>query len=712
MKAKPNERVLSIEPQRKDFAETYALDSNYEGGINLKQILETLQRRFVLVASITTAIATLAILKPLTSQPQYNAVFEIFVEPVTIETKVASKESKDSTTEEEIISVKLDDVQLKILKSPQILDPIVKQLKAKYPEVSYQSLYKDLTITTNKTQNLLTVTYNNTNEQQVEDAIDAIAQAYMNYSLETRQAGANRGIKFLDEQIPLIQTRVQKLQEQLQKIRQKNNFIDPKVQAEQLAGRLETLTKQQQDVQSQIRETQLFANNLTKELTNNPSDSNLALELGTPYYKELRQQLTKINIKIAEQSAIFSDNNEEIQRLKEERQEILNLIEKEAQKNQSILKKRIDLLENQETTYQTKINNLQQEIKALSVVTRKYDNILREIDVVSSSINQFVIEKEGLRVYAAQKTSPWNLLTPPTKPQKYTPSLLKYSVLGTSLGFLFGLALATILENQNNTLNSLHQVRSITMLPVVGKIPFNREYKKLAAPKQPVALIEAAQPEQKDSVMQLVNNMSAQLENFPFIEEFNFLYANLNFLRQDTSIRSLTVSSSIAGEGKSTVAINLARAVAAIGKKVLLVDADLRSSNEIYSSIISKSDLGLSDYLCLDRLDVRSVIQPSLVDRNLFVMTSGWLTNNPIKLIDSEKMQQLIKELQKNFDLVIYDTSSLIGYADVNILASRTDGIIIVTALGKLKKNLLQEALEQLNLSRIPVFGIVVNQLN
>jgi polysaccharide biosynthesis transport protein len=707
MESKQNPSALSVRPQHWESTQSFSSEYTNEGGLDLKQIVDIIQRRFLPIAAITLTVGMLAALKPLTSKPEYNSTFEIFVEPVTIETKVASRESKNSSTEEEIVSVKLDEVQLKILRSQQILEPIVKQLQAKYPDFSYVSLSKDLLISTNKDENLLTVTYRNYNAQQVEDTIEAIAQAYMKYSLETRQTGANRGIKFLDEQIPLIQQKVYQLQEKLQKIRQKNNFIDPKVKAEQLSIRLDNLIKQQQDIQAQISDSELFAIELKRELISKPDESDTASQMATPFYKELKEQLAKLDIKIYQQSVTFSDESNEIIDLKEERKKLVDSIAKESKKAELVITKRIASLKKQNQVITKKIDNLKQEIQNLSVVTRKFDNIVREIEGVSGNVNQFAVEKEGLRVYAAQRTSPWSLLAPPGKPQEYVPSLFKYSLFGTSLGFLLGLGVAVALDKSKDVLNSSLEIRDLAKLTIIGKIPFNKKYKKIPSVNKEIPRIKPSITEEKN-----IQSVIITAETFPLLEEFNSLYANLCLLNGELSIRSLAIGSATSGEGKSIVAINLARAVAAAGRKVLLVDADLRGSHKLCDLLVSNSDLGLSDYLSLKNLDLKAVIQSSIVDRNFFVMSSGWMTNNPIKLISSEKMKNLMQQLETNYDLVIYDTSSVLGFADVNLLASRTDGMILVTALGKLQKSQFQEALEQLSISRIPVFGVVANRVN
>ena len=195
--------------------------------------------------------------------------------------------------------------------------------------------------------------------------------------------------------------------------------------------------------------------------------------------------------------------------------------------------------------------------------------------------------------------------------------------------------------------------------------------------------------------------------DFQVLEAFRSLHTNIHFLASDTPISSLVISSAEHGDGKSTVAINLAQAAAAMGQRVLLVDADLRRP-QVHTLLGLPNEQGLSNIVFTD-LPVLKVIQRSALSENLFVLTSGQILPEPTKLLSSKKMQNIVEQLRQQFDLIIYDTASILGLADSSLLATHTAGILLVTRIDKTDRSVLRQALEQLKLSRTNVLGMVCN---
>lgn len=191
------------------------------------------------------------------------------------------------------------------------------------------------------------------------------------------------------------------------------------------------------------------------------------------------------------------------------------------------------------------------------------------------------------------------------------------------------------------------------------------------------------------------------------IEAFYSLHTNIGFLGSDTPIHSLAVSSALHADGKSTVASHLAQVAAAMGQRVLLVDADLRLP-KVHTLLGLPNEQGLSNVIS-SSLPIFRVIQQSPLSENLFVLTAGQIPPDPIKLLSSKKMQNIMEQLRQEFDLVIYDTSPVIGLADSSILAPYTDGIMLVVRMGKTDRSLVMQALERLKISRATVLGAVSN---
>ncbi len=138
-----------------------------------------------------------------------------------------------------------------------------------------------------------------------------------------------------------------------------------------------------------------------------------------------------------------------------------------------------------------------------------------------------------------------------------------------------------------------------------------------------------------------------------------------------------------------------------MGQRVLLVDANLRSPS-LHNRVGLMNVQGLTDIISQD-LDWHNVIERSPLEENLFVMTAGPIPPDSVRLLASQKMQDLMNELQADFDLVIYDTPPLLGFADAYLLAANTNGIVLVAGLGKLKRTAMQQVLEEIQVSGTPI---------
>jgi polysaccharide biosynthesis transport protein len=139
-----------------------------------------------------------------------------------------------------------------------------------------------------------------------------------------------------------------------------------------------------------------------------------------------------------------------------------------------------------------------------------------------------------------------------------------------------------------------------------------------------------------------------------------------------------------------------------------LVDADLRHPS-VHHRMGLMNIQGLTDAISALDTDFNKVIQRSPIEENLFVLTAGLTPPDPVRLLASTKMQDLMLNFQNEYDLVIYDTPPLLECSDAYQLAARTDGIVLVTALGKLKRSYLEQTLEELKVSGRAVLGLVAN---
>jgi capsular exopolysaccharide synthesis family protein len=191
-------------------------------------------------------------------------------------------------------------------------------------------------------------------------------------------------------------------------------------------------------------------------------------------------------------------------------------------------------------------------------------------------------------------------------------------------------------------------------------------------------------------------------------EAFRTLRTNIQFSSLDKELQSIVVTSSGSGEGKSTVMSNLAITMAESGKKVILIDCDLRKP-----SVHKK--MGITNYIGLTNILVQGVKKQECVFKttvdNLFILTSGPIPPNPAELLGSKKMRDFIEELKHEFDLVLIDAPPVLAVTDAQILSTIADGVIFVASYGEVQKNALVDAKQLIEKVGGKVLGIVFNKV-
>lgn len=211
----------------------------------------------------------------------------------------------------------------------------------------------------------------------------------------------------------------------------------------------------------------------------------------------------------------------------------------------------------------------------------------------------------------------------------------------------------------------------------------------------------------KNTNLSPVSLMTVANTNSVIAEQLRTIRSNINFSSVDKELQSMVITSSGAGEGKSTTSANLAVVFANSGKRVLLVDADLRKPT-VALTFRLPNHRGLSTLIADREGQLEQHIQESGVE-NLSILTSGPIPPNPSELLQSQRMTDLIPELTTQFDLVIFDMPPIGVVTDAQILASKTDGTLLVVRERKTTKQGLIKAKKLLTLANAHLIGVVYN---
>lgn len=315
---------------------------------------------------------------------------------------------------------------------------------------------------------------------------------------------------------------------------------------------------------------------------------------------------------------------------------------------------------------------LEQLLASLSQYNNSYSSLLSSLSQVRLSEAQTMSQ-----VSVAQKA------LEPTSPIR--PRTLNNTLLAAVVGAMLAAGVALLIEYLDDTIKTPDDIEQVAHTPLLGLI----------------ARIEAAEP-----AGMLITALTPRS---PISEAYRVLRTNIQYSSVDKPLRSLLITSGNPTEGKSTTVANLAVVLAQAGKRVVVVDTDLRRPMQHkYFGLLNT--FGITTALLESQSPVEQYVQATEVE-NLRVMTSGPLPPNPAELLDSKRLEQVLVELQKQADVLLLDSPPLLSVTDASLLSRMVDGTLLVIDAGKTKRAFFARALGTLQSVNGNLLGVVLNRI-
>jgi capsular exopolysaccharide synthesis family protein len=666
------------------------------------------QRRSWAIAGIAALSMGFVLYATFSQKPVYEGQFRLLVEPVNANNSLPDITSVLGTSASgNLNQATLDyETQIQVLRSPELINKVVKDLQKQYPGMSYEILMKNLTITRPSETKILEVQFQGSDPTEIQSVLNALSKAYLNYSLVERQTNLRQGLKFIDKQLPDLQQDVDELQNQLQLFRQEYDFIDPDSQVSQITDKVTNIDQLRLDLDQELAKARSYSDTLQGQ-----SGSVAALN-DAPVYQSLITELRRVETEISSELTRFKGGNINIQILREKRDNLLPLLRQEAQRVLGIklaeATTQIQILEVRSQALAQAQGQVDQQVRQIPALARQYSDLQRDLGISVEALNRFLANRQTLQVQAAQTEIPWQIIEAPLLSEvPISPNIPRNLILGLVASSLLGMGAALLLEKLDSVYHTLDDLKAKTKLPILGSLPVAKELVEGMTPLEQAAnWFDKAVP-RLPTILKGSSELDRYSRSSSFLEALRVLYTNIQLLSSDRPIRSLIITSAMTGDGKSTVSMYLAQTAAAMGKKVLLIDADLRSP-QVHNRLNLPNELGLSNLISND-LRINPLMHRPQTAPGLTVLTAGQIPLDPTKLFASQRMRNLMEKLQQSFDLVIYDAPPLVGLADVSLLAPHTDGLVVVVRMGQTDRAALTQALENLKLSQSPVLGIVAN---
>ena len=517
---------------------------------------------------------------------------------------------------------------------------------------------------------------------------DSIAETFVNWTLDRKLEATRNAREFLQRQLAEVKGDLEKSEEALHKFSVDNNIVSLDASQNLIYHQLEKLN----DSLAQTAAERTAKESLYKSVeSGNPNE--ILEVINDPIIQNLKSQYNNLLVDYSNLSASFKPEYPPLKQLQAKIDEVRARLNEETKKRVEAIKADYEIAAQKEEGLKKRAQEQEKLAMSLNEKTIQYKALEREVQS-NKSIYESLLQRfketdiaGGIRAGNIQVVDHAAI---PTSP--FIPNIPRNLLLAILVGLVGGVGIAFVLEYLDRTVKTPEEIREKMRLPVLGtvlKLTESKGYRRLRNPIEKLYMLEPRSP---------------------FSESIRTLRASIVLSSQDHPVRSILVTSCWPGEGKTTIATNLAISFAYGTNRVLLVEADLRHPTLSKTFGISKSSLGLSNYLMFGS-EVSEIIHSTDIPQ-LFVLPSGSINPpNPSELLQSEEMKKLLSKLRSEFDYLIIDSSPAIGLADSLVLSTIADATVLVAGVGMTMRRDISHIVKQLSDVGAQFLGVIINGL-
>ncbi|QCI29027.1 GumC family protein [Caminibacter pacificus] len=523
-----------------------------------------------------------------------------------------------------------------------------------------------------KNADILNIIFSDNIPQRAANFVNELINIYIQQSVKLKTAQANQTLKFIDNQLKIISKKLAESELALENFKKKNKVVDLTIEAQGIIQKLN-------DLDTKINELILKENTIDfieKQIQGNNDIKLISSGLvDDPILSDLITQLQQLILKKETLLIEYTPKHPDVIKVNDQIRSLVEMIKNRINSIRVSIQNQMQTLLKIKKEYTKMLENLPQNERKLADLLRTYQ--------VNEKIYSYLLEKRAATAIAkASIVSNNRVIDPALVPQKpYKPKKVLILVIGFILGLILGIVVALVKEFLSTKIKSKEDVEKLTDVPIVGTVP---HFKK------------------KDTVLKTLNAPKSAVA-----EAFRAIRTNLKFISPE-KLQVIVVTSTISGEGKTTVASNLAGIYSLSGKKTLLVNLDMRKPT-LHKVFNVDNNIGISSVLVNEKT-VDEVIKKTKYS-NLDIITSGPIPPNPGELIQSRKMDEVIEELRGKYDIVIFDTPPVGLVVDAMHLLEKSDANIYLFRAEYSKKDFVK-TLNDLKQKGFKHLSIVINDIS
>lgn len=568
---------------------------------------------------------------------------------------------------------------------------------------------------------LVRLTYRSTNPEFAARAVNGFADAFIDWGIENRSTTAGNASNFLSSQIETLKKEIGDKESQLQAVSRSSDIVQLDSGSNVTMQRLEALNKSYSDalrerIEKEARYRQLLT--APEEATAESQSDGLVTDLKRKQLELEREY--EISSKTFKKD--FPKMVELQAAIEKGRQHLAGVVEEMVEKARKTAYAEFQTALRQEQALEREMRALKSEALDENSASVDYHNLSLEVETRRNLLDEVLKAQSETEVTARlQGTRESNVRVVdralvPGGPS--SPNLKQDLTSGLLLGLLCGIGLVLLLEYLDRTVKTSEQVERLLGLPTLAVIPDIADigssyggYRAYGgygvAPEKPAGRGSRRWLEKKKGESQArIELVPHEGPRLAVSEAYRSLRTAL-LLASARELRVVAVTSAVASEGKSATATNLAVVMAQLGRRVLIVDADLRKPR-LHEVFQVSNRAGLVSYLT-GGADFDAIVSRTSVPQ-LFVCPSGPMPPNPSELLASDRMRELVKLARGRFDFVVFDTPPILPVTDAALVGTLADGVTLCLRAGKVTREEARSCHDRLRMAAIKVLGVVLNR--
>lgn len=688
-----------------------------ESELSVSALLSNLRRKWKPSVAIAMTVFAWVTFSNLKEKPIYQSSMRMW----------ARQES--SAIGYQYFSYRNINTEIEFLKSPQVLEKAVEILKTEYPSISIGEIGGGLSIATTSVPDIISISYTHREPEKTKKVLDALSEVYQEYSVQRQRKRADKGLEFIEYQLPKAKRELEEVTNAIREFQERYDILNLETYAHVHFGSKDRLENKIEDLELKLKLTKEERERRKQQLRESGyiKEVNMADIVVTDdgYYRRLDGLLNEGDIKTALAETQYKEIYPELELQKIQKETLSDLLSKRKnevlenvetptglnevepmtplQRNLAIQivdqQRQVSMMETQLNTFLNLQSEVEEKVEQAPELQEIFEELKREQRIKESTVNFLINKLRDFSISQAQEASPWQVIQPAGIPgSPISPNVRRSITSALMAAVLTAIGTALILDLLDQRIKRIEEVKELTRVPLLGVIP------KVGQPF--VKLNDDSDSESQPETTSRTNSYYPK-KDASFTEAIRGLGINLRYLLTNTGTgKTLAITSSRPGEGKSTISYNLGLILAELGLRVLIVDGDMRKPS-IHKLSSQNNEFGLSTAITTNRHYLEMTHRGKL--ENLEILTSGPTPPNPVALLDSEKFDQLINQWQEIYDYVLIDTPPLGIGADTITIANKVDSVILSVGMEKTTRKMVKNSMDTFISNQIKVGGCMAN---